>query len=164
MVLRKMAPTKHCRAVSFERVRVHGRHSIDESGVISVTSTRWAVTLSFASNPSNAVGTCQVLEALLAREYDPAMCRNIRVLHDFEPPTTDDEIYAAALQYVRKVGGLAKITPGNALAVERATDAVAAITRALLTELPKRNVPRDREVMKKSARVRFAKRRDVAVR
>jgi hypothetical protein len=86
------------------------------------------------------------------------MCRNIRVLHDFEPPTTDDEIYAAALQYVRKVGGLAKITPSNALAVERATDAIAAVTRALLGELPKRKVPRDREVMKEIAKIRFAKR------
>jgi hypothetical protein len=96
--------------------------------------------------------------------HHPYMCRNIRVLHDFEPPTTNDEVYAAALQYVRKVGGLAKITPNNALAVERATDAIAAVTRSLLAELPKRKVPRDREVLVASAKARFAKRKEPSVR
>lgn len=87
------------------------------------------------------------------------MCRNIRVLHNFEPPTTDDEVLAAALQYVRKVGGITQITTRNALAVERATDAIAAITRALLSELPKGPNPRDREKEKEKGRARFAKRK-----
>jgi len=63
------------------------------------------------------------------------------MLRGLEPPATDDEIRAAALQYVRKVGSLSSVTPANRVAVERAVDAIAAATSALLAELPERRVP-----------------------
>jgi hypothetical protein len=86
------------------------------------------------------------------------MCRNIRVLHDFEPPTSADEIRAAALQYVRKVGGLTHIGLKEQAAVEAATDEIARVTRVLLDALPKRKVPRSRELERERAKQRFARR------
>lgn len=84
-----------------------------------------------------------------------AMCRNIRVLHDFAPPTTDEEIRAAALQYVRKVSGLPKPTRGTDEAFEQAIESVAAATKALLAVLPPRATPRTREGEREKARLRF---------
>jgi hypothetical protein len=81
------------------------------------------------------------------------MCRNIRVLHDFEPPTTEEEIRAAALQYVRKVSGMNK----NA-AFDRAVDEIAAATTRLLAKLPHRTEPRTREGERARARLRWEKR------
>ena len=69
------------------------------------------------------------------------MCRNITMLRGLEPPATDDEIRAAALQFVRKVGSLSSVTPATQAAVDRAVAAVAEATRALLAELPERRVP-----------------------
>lgn len=69
------------------------------------------------------------------------MCRNITMLRGLEPPATDDEIRAAALQYVRKVGSLSSITPTTQAAVDRAVEAVARATAVLLAELPERRVP-----------------------
>lgn len=69
------------------------------------------------------------------------MCRNITMLRGLEPPATVDEIRAAALQYVRKVGSLSAITPATQEAVDRAVDAIAVATAALLVELPARKVP-----------------------
>ena len=69
------------------------------------------------------------------------MCRNIRPLNNFEPPATSDEVSAAALQYVRKVGSLSAVSPTTQAAVDRAVDAIAAATEALLAELPERRVP-----------------------
>jgi len=63
------------------------------------------------------------------------------MLRGLEPPATDDEIRAAALQYVRKVGSLSSVTPTTQAAVDRAVDAIAAATAALLAELPGRRVP-----------------------
>jgi hypothetical protein len=84
------------------------------------------------------------------------MCRNIRVLHHFEPPTTPEEIRAAALQYVRKVSGQNK-APVTALdAFERAIDEVAAATAKLLDALPARGVARTREGEREKARARWA--------
>lgn len=73
------------------------------------------------------------------------MCRNIRTLHNFEPPATDDEVYAAALQYVRKISGSTKPSQANAVAFERAVEAVAAITRELVDELVTNAPPKNRD-------------------
>jgi hypothetical protein len=86
------------------------------------------------------------------------MCRNIRVLHHFQPPTTPDEIRAAALQYVRKVAGIAKTPKGEADAVERAVEAVAEATAKLLATLPERGAPRTRENEKLRAKARWQSR------
>jgi hypothetical protein len=88
------------------------------------------------------------------------MCRNIKTLYNFEPPTTRDEIHAAALQYVRKVSGMQKPSQANEAAFERAIAEVAHVTEHLLTDLVTTAAPRDREVeaAKRKARAeqRFA--------
>ncbi|HEV3002016.1 MAG TPA: DUF2277 domain-containing protein [Solirubrobacteraceae bacterium] len=86
------------------------------------------------------------------------MCRNIRTLHNFAPPATEDEVRAAALQYVRKVSGTTKPSKANEAAFEHAVDAVAAATRELLGSLVTTAPPRDREVEAAKARARSAKR------
>jgi hypothetical protein len=70
-----------------------------------------------------------------------AMCRNITTLRGLEPPVTSEEIEAAARQYVRKVSGVAKVSPSTEVAFERAVSLVAAATTELLAELPPRKVP-----------------------
>jgi hypothetical protein len=84
------------------------------------------------------------------------MCRNIRVLHNFAPPATSDEVQAAALQYVRKVSGTARPSQANADAFARAVDAVADATRRLLDELVTTAPPKNREVEAAKARERAA--------
>jgi hypothetical protein len=86
------------------------------------------------------------------------MCRNIKTLHNFEPPATEDEVRAAALQYVRKVSGSQRPSQANEAAFERAVDEVAAITSRLLDELVTAAAPRDREVEAARARARAEKR------
>jgi hypothetical protein len=86
------------------------------------------------------------------------MCRNIRVLYNFAPPTTSDEIDAAALQYVRKVSGMPKPSQANAAAFERAVEAVADATRTLLGELVTAAPPKDREEEAARRRARSAER------
>jgi len=86
------------------------------------------------------------------------MCRNIKTLHNFEPPAGDDEIHAAALQYVRKVSGSQKPSKANEAAFARAVDEVAHATRHLLAELVTTAPPRDREVEAARARERAEKR------
>ncbi len=86
------------------------------------------------------------------------MCRNIRTLHNFEPPATDEEIRAAALQYVRKVSGYQKPSNANKDAFARAVGEVADATRRLLDELVTTAAPRDREVEAARARARAAER------
>jgi len=86
------------------------------------------------------------------------MCRNIRVLHNFAPPTTPEEIRAAALQYVRKVSGTTKPSQANLAAFEAAVDAVTAITTELLGKLESRGEPRTREGEIAKARARFERR------
>lgn len=86
------------------------------------------------------------------------MCRNIRTLHNFEPPATEEEIRASALQYVRKVSGSTKPSQANAEAFERAVDDVAAVTARLLAELVTTAPPKDREVEAAKLRERAAKR------
>lgn len=83
------------------------------------------------------------------------MCRNIRVLHDFEPPTTEEEIRAAALQYVRKVSGMVKPVRGSEKDFDKAIDAIAASTKKLLASLPHRDHPRTREGEREKAKARW---------
>jgi len=86
------------------------------------------------------------------------MCRNIRVLHNFEPPATGDEVQAAALQYVRKVSGATRPSLANQQSFDRAVAEVAATTRRLLEELTTTAPPKDREVEAAKARARAAAR------
>jgi hypothetical protein len=86
------------------------------------------------------------------------MCRNIRTLHNFEPPASTEEVQAAALQYVRKISGFSKPSAANAAAFERAVEDVAAISARLLGELVTSAPPKDREVEAAKARARAAQR------
>ena len=86
------------------------------------------------------------------------MCRNIRTLHNFEPPATDEEIRASALQYVRKVSGSTKPSQANAEAFDRAVDEVTRVTARLLGELVAVGPPKDREVEAATRHERAVKR------
>jgi hypothetical protein len=86
------------------------------------------------------------------------MCRNIRTLHNFEPPASEDEIRASALQYVRKVSGFTKPSQANAEAFDRAVDAVTAISTELLDSLVTSAPPKDREEEAAKAKARSAAR------
>ncbi len=86
------------------------------------------------------------------------MCRNIRTLHNFDPPATEDEVQAAALQYVRKVSGSTKPSQANAEAFDAAVEQVTVITRELLGKLVTTAPPKDREVEAAKAKARAAKR------
>ena len=86
------------------------------------------------------------------------MCRNIRTLHNFAPPATDEEIRASALQFVRKLSGFARPSKVNETAFNRAVDEVARAAHALLDELTTPAPPRDRELEAATARARAAER------
>ena len=86
------------------------------------------------------------------------MCRNIRTLHHFEPPATDDEIGAAALQFVRKVSGFTKPSAANAAAFDRAVHDVTHTVRHLLAELVTNAPPKDREIERAKAKARSLRR------
>ena len=86
------------------------------------------------------------------------MCRNIHVLSNFEPPATDDEVRAAAVQYVRKVSGTTKPSAANQEAFDAAIEAVTEATRTLLDSLVIKAPPRDREVEAAKAKARAAER------
>ena len=86
------------------------------------------------------------------------MCRNIRTLHNFEPPAAQEEIHDAALQYVRKISGFTKPSKANEEAFERAVDEVAAVSSRLLEALVTSAPPKDREVQAAKARARAAER------
>ena len=88
---------------------------------------------------------------------DP-MCRNIRPLHNFEPPATHDEVEAAALQYVRKISGFTKPSQANAEAFERAVAEVAEVSARLLDALETNAPPKNREVEAEKRRARSAAR------
>ena len=90
--------------------------------------------------------------------YPRRMCRNIRTLHNFEPPATEEEVQAAALQYVRKLSGTTRPSRANQAAFERAVEEVAAASSRLLAELVTNAPPRDREQEAARARERAAKR------
>jgi len=86
------------------------------------------------------------------------MCRNIKTLHNFEPPATSEEIEAAALQYVRKVSGMQKPSKANQEVFDRAVAEVAHVTGHLLADLVTASTPRDRDVEAARARARAEKR------
>ena len=89
------------------------------------------------------------------------MCRNIKLLYNFEPPATEEEIHASALQYVRKVSGMRSPSKRNADAMERAVAEITEITRRLLLEeLETKAPPRDREDEKQRAKERGRKREE----
>jgi hypothetical protein len=86
------------------------------------------------------------------------MCRNIRTLHNFEPAATEDEVRAAALQYVRKISGYTRPSQANAEAFDCAVEEVAAISRRLLADLVTTAPPKDREAEAAKARARAQQR------
>jgi hypothetical protein len=89
------------------------------------------------------------------------MCRSIHTLYNFDPPATEEEVRAAALQYVRKVSGFTKPSRANEEAFEQAVDAVAAATGRLLEELTTAASPKDRELEAARKRARWAERQAV---
>jgi hypothetical protein len=86
------------------------------------------------------------------------MCRNIRTLYNFDPPATDDEVRAAAEQYVRKISGFTKPSQANEEAFMRAVDAVAEVSCQLLDDLTTTAPPKDREVERAKAHARAVQR------
>jgi hypothetical protein len=86
------------------------------------------------------------------------MCRNIRTLYNFEPPATEEEVRAAAVQYVRKISGFNKPSRANEEAFARAVDGVAQVSAQLLRELHTAATPKDREAEAAKARARAAQR------
>ena len=86
------------------------------------------------------------------------MCRNIRPLFNFDPPTTDEEVRAASLQFVRKISGFTKPSKANEDAFNRAVDEVAAAARTLVDSMSTSAPPRDREVEAAKAKARSAER------
>ena len=86
------------------------------------------------------------------------MCRNIKTLFNFEPPATNEEIRASALQYVRKLSGATKPSKANEAAFDRAVDAIAAVTSELLDSLVTNAQPRDRDAEAVKARARAERR------
>jgi hypothetical protein len=95
-----------------------------------------------------------VISVPLVHAYAGPMCRNIRQLHNFEPPATSDEVQAAALQYVRKVSGATRPSQANAEAFDLAVREVAVATQRLLDSLVTTAPPKDREVEAAKARAR----------
>jgi hypothetical protein len=86
------------------------------------------------------------------------MCRNIHTLHNFEPAATDDEVHAAALQFVRKISGSTKPSKANAEAFSRAVEEIAHISRQLLDDLVSSAPPKNRDIEAEKAKARSAKR------
>jgi hypothetical protein len=86
------------------------------------------------------------------------MCRNIRTLYNFEPPATEEEIQAAAVQYVRKISGFNKPSQANAAPFEEAVQEIAAASSKLLDRLVTTAAPKDREVEAEKRRARAAER------
>jgi hypothetical protein len=86
------------------------------------------------------------------------MCRSIHTLHNFDPPATEDEVRAAALQYVRKIAGFTKPSRANEVAFERAVDDVTAASALLLGALVTNAPPKSREAEAEKKRARYAQR------
>ena len=86
------------------------------------------------------------------------MCRNIRTLYNFEPPATEDEVHAAALQFVRKISGFNKPSQANEAAFNAAVDEITAVASKLLNALETNAPPKDREVVAEKARLRAVRR------
>ena len=107
---------------------------------------------------ARARGRSHLRALTLGRVTLQCMCRNIRTLHNFEPPASETEVREAALQYVRKISGSTKPSQANAEAFERAVDQIAHITAHLLDDLVTTAPPKDREVEAAKRRARAAER------
>ena len=94
----------------------------------------------------------------MPRVYTRGMCRNIRILYNFSPPTTDDEVRAAAEQFVRKVSGMTKPSKANDEAFANAIGEISDVTRRLLAQLVTTAPPRDREAEAAKRKARSAAR------
>ncbi|MEY2849181.1 MAG: hypothetical protein RI885_1848 [Actinomycetota bacterium] len=94
----------------------------------------------------------------MSRRYPRRMCRNIHTLHNFEPAATDDEVHAAALQFVRKISGSTKPSKANQEAFDRAVEEIAHLTRHLLEDLVTKAPPKSREEEAEKAKARSAQR------
>ena len=105
-----------------------------------------------------AINVSQESPAAATLAYAWGMCRNIRPLHNFAPPATQDEVRDAALQYVRKISGTTKPSKANAEAFDRAVDAVTEATARLLDELVTTAPPKDREVEAAKRQARYKRR------
>ncbi len=86
------------------------------------------------------------------------MCRNIKTLFNFEPPATDEEIRASAIQFVRKISGTAKPSQANEVAFNEAVETITAVSQQLLDSLVTNAAPKNRELEKAKAKERFARR------
>lgn len=86
------------------------------------------------------------------------MCRNIKTLFNFEPPATDDEIRASAIQFVRKISGTTKPSQANELVFNEAVEAITVVSQELLASLVTNAAPKNRELEKAKAKERFARR------
>src|SRR5882757_7931926 len=102
-----------------------------------------------------ARGNCRPLRR---KSESSPMCRSIKTLHNFEPPATNEEIRAAALQFVRKLSGFARPSQANAIAFNRAVDQMTDVARELLGSIVTNAPPRDREIEAAKARARSAER------
>jgi len=91
------------------------------------------------------------------------MCRSIQPLHNYEPPTSDDEVRAAAMQYVRKVSGMTRPAAVNQAAFDRAVETVSTATRQLLGGLVATSPPHDRTIERQRARARWERRESGAL-
>src|SRR3954447_12285561 len=112
----------------------------------------------FACGVFSSVMAVDLPRGEVAKRYADPMCRNIRTLHNFEPPATEDEVRAPSLQYVRKISGYNKPSQANAEAFERAVDAVTAASLELLEALTTSAPPKDREAEAAKARARAQQR------
>lgn len=129
---------------------------------VKVSSYPSAAVLLPAPNPYNAIRTATLVLVLRhAAKHSSAritMCRNIKTLHNFKPPATDDEIRASALQFVRKLTGFTRPSKANQLAFERAVDEVARTARELLDALVTAAPPRNRDDEEAKARAKAIER------
>ena len=120
------------------------------------TGEPWQDRPVLSRNPEVVQGTAA--SGMCPSRYAPGMCRNIHTLHNFEPSATDDEIRAAALQYVRKISGSTKPSRANAEAFDRAVEEVALATTNLLDRLVTSAEPKNREVEAAKRRARAVER------
>ncbi len=132
----------------------HGGFLVVGVGLAAGHGRPWAMLDSLCDAPVTAAPHALVLGQDRSPARNPAMCRNIKTLFNFEPPATELEIRDASLQFVRKLSGFAVPSKANEAAFERAVAEVAASTRTLLAALKTTTQPRDREVEAAKARER----------
>jgi hypothetical protein len=130
----------------------------DESAIVGRVQARLQRRLQYLALMIKESGSFVHGRARVARRYAWVMCRNIRTLYNFDPPATEEELRAAALQYVRKISGFTKPSRANEEAFARAIDAVAAASSELLDELRTTAPAKNREAEAAKRRARSAQR------